>query len=132
MRALRFLACARDSRIRAPAPSPMTNPSRVWLNGREAFSGESLKFVESARSVQKPAKVRGTMLASAPATMTTSACPVRMAPRAKPMAWALDEQAVEIVKFGPFAPHMIARTPEAELSVTMGIKFGWTRFGLRF
>ena len=64
------------------------------------------------------------MLASAPATMTTSACPVRMAPRAKPMAWALDEQAVEIVKFGPFAPHMIARTPEAELSVTLGMKFG--------
>jgi hypothetical protein len=110
----------------------MTNPSRVWLNGREAFSGESLKFVESARSVQKPAKVRGTMLASAPATMTTSACPVRMAPMAWPMAWALDEQAVEIVKFGPFAPHMIARTPEAELSVTMGMKLGVTRFGLRF
>ena len=110
----------------------MTNPSRVWLNGREAFWGESLKFVESARSVQKPAKVRGTMLASAPATMMTSACPVRMAPRAKPMAWALDEQAVEIVKFGPFAPHMIARTPEAELSVTEGMKLGVTRFGLRF
>ena len=48
------------------------------------------------------------------------------------MAWALDEQAVEIVKFGPFAPHMIARTPEAELSVTEGMKLGVTRFGLRF
>src|SRR5260370_31006362 len=110
----------------------MTNPSRVWLNGREAWSGESLKCGESARSVQKPAKVRGTMLGSAPATMTTSAWPVRMVPRARPMAWALDEQAVEIVKLGPFAPHMIARTPEAELSVTMGMKLGVTRFGFRF
>src|SRR5258708_25310195 len=98
----------------------MTNPSRVLLNGREAFSGESLKFVESARSVQKPAKVRGTMLASAPATMTTSACPVRMAPRAKPMAWALDEQAVAIVKFGPFAPRLIPTPPEVAVGVTGG------------
>src|SRR5580765_7682720 len=124
MRARRFLAWASDSRIKTPAPSPMTNPSRVWLKGREARSGVSLKLVERARREQKPAKVRGTMLASAPATMTTSACPLRMAARARPMAWALDEQAVEMVRFGPFAPHMMAMTPEAELRVTAGMKLG--------
>src|SRR5215470_939026 len=132
MWASRFRAWSRDSRIKVPAPSPMTNPSRVWLNGRDARSGDSLNVVDSARSEQKPAKVRGTMLASAPETMITSARPARIASRARPMAWALDEQAVEIVKFGPFAPHMIARAPEAELSVTWGMKLGTTRFGFRF
>src|SRR5262245_24028097 len=110
----------------------MTNPSRVRLKGRDARSGESLNVVDSARSEQKPAKVRGTMPASAPEAMTTSARPERIASRARPMAWTLDEQAVETVRFGPFAPHMIARAPEAELSVTWGMKFGTTRFGLRF
>src|SRR5215813_2148383 len=110
----------------------MTNPSRVRLKARDAFSGESLNVVDRARSEQNPPKVRGTMLASAPAAMTTSARPARIASRARPMAWALDEQAVEIVTFGPFAPHMIARTPEAELSVTWGMKLGTTRFGFRF
>jgi hypothetical protein len=40
------------------------------------------------------------------------------------MAWALEEQAVEIVRLGPLAPKMIATTPEAEFNVIAGIKLG--------
>ena len=69
------------SRMSAPAPSPMTKPSRARSKGREARSGASLKDVDSARSDAKPAKARGVMLASVPTTMTASACPARSTPR---------------------------------------------------
>ena len=38
-----------------PAPSPITKPSRSSSHGREARSGVSLKWVESARAAAKPA-----------------------------------------------------------------------------
>ena len=41
-----------------PAPSPHTNPSRAASNGREAFSGSSLR-VDIAFIEQKPAMVMG-------------------------------------------------------------------------
>ena len=43
----RSSAWASDSTTTTPAPSPSTNPSRVRSNGRDAVSGESLRF-ESA------------------------------------------------------------------------------------
>lgn len=43
------------SMTRTPAPSPMTKPSRNLSNGREAFSGVSLKSVDIAFMLQKPA-----------------------------------------------------------------------------
>jgi hypothetical protein len=83
-----------------------------------------LKCVERARREQNPANTSGVMLASAPTTIMASACPVRSVVRACPRACALDEQAVEIVRFGPFAPCAMATMPDAELSVIIGMKFG--------
>src|SRR5512143_2178780 len=124
MRALRRRAWRRDSRIRMAAPSPITKPSRARSKGRDARAGASLNAVESARSEQKPAKVSGVRLASAPPAMITSARPARMQVRAWPRAWALDEQAVEMVWLTPLAPNVIATIPDAELSVIIGMKFG--------
>ena len=107
----------------------MTNPSRARSNGRDARAGSLLKPVDKTRSEQKPANTNGVMHASAPAVMTTSACPVRMQVSAWPMAWALDEHAVEMVKFGPLAPWATATMPDAEFSVITGMKLGWTRCG---
>ena len=47
------------------------------------------------------------------------------------MAWALEEQAVEMVRFGPLAPCAKATRPDAEFRVIVGMKFGGTRCGLR-
>ena len=47
-----------------PDPSPITKPSRSLSNGREAFSGASLR-VESARIEQKPPTPSGVIAASA-------------------------------------------------------------------
>ena len=85
--------------------------------------------MDSARSEQKPAKVSGVRLASAPPAIMTSAWPLRMAMSAWPIEWALDEHAVEMVWFNPLAPNTMAMMPEAELSVIIGMKFGCTRFG---
>src|SRR3989442_15269648 len=124
MCALRLIAWLRDSRISVAAPSPITKPSRARSKGREARPGASLNAVERARSEQKPAKVRGVRLASAPPVITTSAWPDRIHVSAWPMAWALDEQAVEMVWFTPLAPKVIAMIPDAQFSVIIGMKFG--------
>ena len=89
----------------------------------------SLKAVDSARRAQKPAKLSGVMLASAPPAITTSAWPARMSASPCPMAWALEEQAVDVVRFGPLAPNAMATAPDAELSVIIGMRFGCTRPG---
>src|SRR5438067_1369012 len=65
MRASRRRACSSDSSTRTPPPSPHTKPSRPTSNGREAFSGSSLR-VDIAFIEQKPAMVSGTTMASAP------------------------------------------------------------------
>ena len=83
-----------------PAPSPMTNPSRSLSNGREAFSGSSLR-VESALAEQKPAMPSGVMAASLPPVRITSAAPDRMVVKAMPMEWLLEAQAVVAQRFGP-------------------------------
>src|SRR5438105_3945498 len=47
MRAPRFFACSSSSTTRMPEPSPATNPSRSLSNGREAFSGASLRSLRA-------------------------------------------------------------------------------------
>ncbi len=55
-----------------PAPSPMTNPSRSLSQGREAFSGSSLR-VDSARMTEKPPTAIGVIAASVPPQIMASA-----------------------------------------------------------
>src|SRR6267143_1087221 len=45
--ALRLRACSSDSRIRIPAPSPTTKPSRPASHGRLALAGSSLRVVRN-------------------------------------------------------------------------------------
>src|SRR5262245_50019210 len=117
MRAPRARARSSDSRIIAPAPSPMTKTSRSRSNAREARAGSALERVDRARSELNPAKARGVRLASDPTAMTASAWPDRMHMTACPIAWAPDEQAVEIVRLGPLAPWATAIRPDVEFRV---------------
>ena len=61
----RFLACAKDSMTRTPAPSPMTKPSRPLSHGRDAPVGSSLRE-ESARHAMKPPRPERVHAASVP------------------------------------------------------------------
>ncbi len=70
----------------APAPSPITNPSRSRSNGREARRGSSFR-VESALAAQNPARPSGVTEASELPAITTSASPRRMASNASPIEW---------------------------------------------
>src|SRR4029450_13433008 len=82
----RARACSRSSRIRAPAPSPITKPLRRASNGREASVGRSLNLV--ARAVIWPKAIRATWTkadSAPPATMAV-ASPWRMAWKARAMA----------------------------------------------
>ena len=79
-----------------PAPSPITNPSRSASNGRDAFSGSSLRFVDSARMALKAATGISPMPASAPPAIITSASPRRMMLSESPMAWFALEQALTV------------------------------------
>ena len=63
-----------SSRMRTPAPSPMTKPSRSLSKGREAAAGSSLR-VESARMALKPPTPRAVIAASLPPAIMTSASP---------------------------------------------------------
>ena len=76
-----------------PAPSPMMKPSRSRSNGRQAFSGASLR-VESARIDPKPPTLIGVTAASAPPQIIASASPRLMISYESPMACADAEQAV--------------------------------------
>lgn len=70
----RARACEYSSRISTAPPSPMTNPSRVASNGRDACSGSSLR-AEVAWIVSKHASEIGEMGASLAPAMTMSASP---------------------------------------------------------
>ena len=78
-----------------PAPSPITNPSRVLSNGRDAVSGASFRS-ERAFMFAKPPIAIGVTVASDPPVMTMSASPYWIVRNASPMACALVAQA-EIV-----------------------------------
>ena len=47
-----------------------------------------------------------------------------MSLKESPRAWALEEQAVQVAEFGPFAPQRIETNPEARLTMEAGIKKG--------
>ena len=60
-----------------PPPSPMTKPSRVASNGRDAVAGESLRS-DSAFMFAKPPIAIGVTVASEPPVIMTSASPYWM------------------------------------------------------
>ena len=107
----------------------MTNPSRSWLKGRHAFSGVSLKWVESAFSFMNPPTVNSMMTASLPPATTTSARPARMRSIAKPSASVEDAQAVVTTWHGPFAPSAMAMFPAPSLAISSGMARGERRSG---
>ncbi len=86
-----------------PEPSPTTNPSRSASQGREAFSGSSLRC-ESARMAANPPIPMGVMHASAPPQIITSASLRWIILNESPMECALVVQAVAVAEFGPLAP----------------------------
>ena len=69
----------------APAPSPITKPSRAASNGRLAPWGSSLR-VESAFMLPKPPSPTSVMDASVPPATTVSASPALITIQASPMA----------------------------------------------
>ena len=71
------VACSSSSRIKHPAPSPITKPSRLALNGREARTGSSLR-VDSACMALKPPTPAGKIAASAPPVTMMLAFPKRI------------------------------------------------------
>lgn len=68
--------------------------SRHDSTGRLAFSGVSLKPVESARACEKPAMPIGQMALSAPPASITSASSIAIIRAASPIECAPVEQAV--------------------------------------
>ena len=128
MRASRARACSRDSSTRSPPPSPQTKPSRLASNGREALVGSSLR-VDIAFIWQNPAMVSGMMIASAPPAIITSASPRSMRRAASPRAWLPVAHAVTTDELGPLAPKRIEISPEAMLTISIGMKNGETRSG---
>ena len=74
IRAPRCKAVSKSSSTTIPAPSPITKPSRSLSNGRDAFSGSSLR-VDSAFMLEKPAIASGVTAASAPPVIIMSAAP---------------------------------------------------------
>ena len=71
-----------------PPPSPITKPSRVASNGRDAVSGDSLRS-ESAFMFAKPPIAIGVTVASEPPVITMSASPYWIVRNASPIACAL-------------------------------------------
>src|SRR4029450_167369 len=111
-----------------PAPSPHTKPSRVASKGRMAFVGSSLR-VDMAFIEQKPAIVSGTMMASDPPAIITSASPRWMILKESPIAWLPVAHAVTTEEFGPFAPKRIDTRPDAMFTMSIGMEKGGTRWG---
>ncbi len=112
----------------APAPSPMTNPSRPRSNGREAAEGSSLR-VDRARIAAKPPTRTSLIPASDEPAIITSASPRRIISHASPRAWPPVAQADETAKLGPRAPKTMAAWPAARLGIAIGMKNGLIRSG---
>src|SRR5208337_796515 len=123
MGAPRRRACSSSSRIRMPAPSPITKPSRSLSQGRLARAGSSLR-VESARMAANPPTPMGVMAASEPPAIITSASWCWMMRKESPIEWALVVQAVAVASFGPLAPNLMETCPAARLTMAAGMKKG--------
>src|SRR3954453_19442544 len=111
-----------------PAPSPMTNPSRSFSNGRLARSGSSLR-VDRARIAANPPTASGVIAASDPPAIITSASSRLMISKASPIACADAEQAVQVAEFGPLAWKRMETWPAARLMIDAGMKNGEIRRG---
>ena len=109
----------------------MTKPSRSTSQGRDARSGVSLKWVDSARAAANPATPSRQMAASAPPAIITSASPSAIIRLASPIACAPVEQAVTTEWFGPLKPNRIDTWPLTRLIRLAGMKNGLTRRGPR-
>src|SRR5437879_5700026 len=105
--ALRRRACSASSTTSTAAPSPITNPSLLASNGREACSGSLLR-AEVALIASKQAMVIGEMGASVAPAITTSASPSSTSWWAWPTASIPDVQPVEMTAAGPWAPNRTA------------------------
>src|SRR3954471_22460246 len=103
-----------------PAPSPMMKPSRSLSNGRLACEGSALR-VDSARNWPNPLRLIGVIAASDPPAIIADASPRLMISNDSPMACAEAEQAVQVARFGPFAPNRIETCPEARLMMADGM-----------
>src|SRR5712671_923212 len=119
----RLRAYSSSSRIKMPAPSPITNPSRSLSHGRLARVGSSLR-VDSARIAANPPTPIGVMAASEPPAIITSASLCWMIRKESPTECALVVQAVAVASFGPFAPKRMETCPAARLMMDAGMKKG--------
>jgi hypothetical protein len=106
-----------------PAPSAMTKPSRPRSKGRLAVAGSSLRR-DRLRITAKPATAMGSMQASDPPAMITSAPSSRMQRQASPMLWLPAAQAVLTQRLGPSQPWRSAMLPAAMLVRMRGRKKG--------
>ena len=84
----RAVARSHDSRTRMPAPSPSTILSRSRLNGRQARDGSSAGAAPATRIASQQRTMPGTIGASAPPAIATSARPARIISAASPIACA--------------------------------------------
>ena len=76
-------------------PSLMTNPSRLRSNGRQAFSGSSLRSLDALIWLNAPI-VSGVMVASEPPASIATASPRLMISAASPMPCEPEAQALTI------------------------------------
>src|SRR4249919_243185 len=119
MRAPRALAYSYSSRIRMPAPSPSTKPSRSLSHGREARVGSSLR-VDIAFIEQKPPTDVGEEPRSAPPAIISSASPYWIKRIAMPIEWFDVAQAETAEKLGPLAPVISDTWPGSMLMMVLG------------
>ncbi len=106
----------------------MTKPSRSTLAGRDAVSGESLRF-ERACIEANDAMVIGWMADSVPPAMTTSARPSRMCCTALTIDSVLEAHADATVRAKARALKCSERFPAAAFGMSMGTVIGITRRG---
>ena len=123
MFAPRFLACSYSSKIKAPPPSPITNPSRLTSKGREASDGFSF-CVDKAFNAENPPIPDSLMAASEPPATIISAFPHLMWLKASIMAVVDVAQAETGQKFTPCNPWRIEIIPAAMSTKVFGIKYG--------
>ena len=112
------------------APSAMTKPSRSASNGRDACAGSSLRVL-SAPIRANAEIVSGVTPASVPPATMTSALPSRSMRAPSPIALAPDAHAVEMQRFGPVQPKLMAMVPAVALGIIIVTKNGLTRLGPR-
>ena len=113
----RASACSRASRMTTAAPSPMTNPSRPELNGRDAASGSSFR-VESARIAANP-PTSGSMRHRLPssAAPSSTACSDRMR-RFAGRTLTLDSGSFDIVGILP-ADFVFPHVPHVDVLIPL-------------